>query len=108
MASYRVTFLQDGRRGVVLSTQERGGTDMTQPTQRLYPFLYVDDVPGYLKFLDKAFGFVERSYHVDPDDSEHVHAEMALGDAVVMIGRATPKFDTASPRPVVASVYAYV
>ena len=84
---------------------------MAEPTQRLYPFLYVDDVPAYMKFLDTAFGFVERSYHVDPDDSEHVHAEMALGNAVVMIGHATPKFGIASPRQlnaVVAAVYAYV
>jgi uncharacterized glyoxalase superfamily protein PhnB len=80
-------------------------------TQRLYPFLYVDDVRAYMTFLDHAFGFVERSYHVDPDDSDHVHAEMALGDAVVMIGHATPKFGTAPPRSAnaaVAGIYAYV
>lgn len=79
--------------------------------QRLYPFLYVDDVRAYMTFLDQAFGFAERLCHVDADDPEHVHAEMALGDAVVMIGHATPKFGTASPRTVPAAsagVYAYV
>lgn len=79
--------------------------------QRLYPFLYVDDVRAYMQFLDRAFGFVERSYHVDPDDREHVHAEMALDDAVVMIGHATAKFGIATPRQanaVTAAVYAYV
>ena len=79
--------------------------------QRIFPFLYVDDVRAYMTFLDQAFGFVQRSYHVDPDDSDHVHAEMALNDAVVMIGKATPKFGTASPRiadAAVAGVYAYV
>src|SRR5262245_60081203 len=80
-------------------------------TQRLFPFLYADDVRAYATFLDKAFGFKERSYHVDPEDSEHVHAEVALADQVVMIGHATPKFGTASARrspAVQAAVYAYV
>src|SRR4029453_365668 len=79
--------------------------------QRLYPFLYVDDVRAYMTFLDQAFGFAERLCHVDADDPEHVHAEMALGAAGVMIGHATPKFGTASPRTVpaaLAGVYAYV
>jgi PhnB protein len=89
----------------------RAKEDPMTTSQRLYPFLYADDVRAYMQFLDKAFGFVERSYHVEPEDSEHVHAEMALGDAVVMIGQATPKFGTAAPRTagaVVAGVYAYV
>jgi uncharacterized glyoxalase superfamily protein PhnB len=80
-------------------------------TQRLYPFLYVDDVPAYLEFLSKAFGFEPRTYHVDPEDSEHVHAEMALGDAVVMISHAARKFGTVSPRTLPglpAAIYALV
>ena len=80
-------------------------------TQRLFPFLYVDDVPAYLDFLNKAFGFEQRSYHVDPEDSEHVHAEMVLGDAVVMISHAARKFGTVSPRTLTglpAAVYAIV
>jgi uncharacterized glyoxalase superfamily protein PhnB len=83
---------------------------MSQP-QRLYPFLYVDDVPAYLDFLATAFGFERRTYHVDPTDPEHVHAEMALGDALVMISHATPKFGTQSPRRLdrlPTAVYAYV
>jgi len=79
--------------------------------QSLYPFLYVDDVPAYLEFLSKAFGFEKRSYHVDPEDSEHVHAEAALGEAVIMISHATPKFGTISPRNLgrlPAAIYAYV
>jgi uncharacterized glyoxalase superfamily protein PhnB len=81
------------------------------PTQRLYPFLYVDDVPAYLDFLSKAFAFERRTYHPDPADPEHVHAEMALGDALVMISHETPKFGTQSPRTLErlpAAVYAYV
>jgi uncharacterized glyoxalase superfamily protein PhnB len=82
-----------------------------QPIQRLFPFLYVDDVRAYVDFLGQAFGFAERSFHVDPEDREHVHAETALGGALVMIGHATPKFGTLAPRGLggtVAGIYAYV
>jgi uncharacterized glyoxalase superfamily protein PhnB len=70
---------------------------MTQ-TQRVVPYLYVDDVAAYLQFLSKAFGFETRMHEVDPGDPEHVHAEVALGGAVVMVGHASPKWGTASPR----------
>jgi uncharacterized glyoxalase superfamily protein PhnB len=70
---------------------------MTQ-TQRVVPYLYVDDVAAYLQFLSKAFGFETRMHEVDPSDPEHVHAEAALGGAVVMVGHASPKWGTASPR----------
>jgi len=79
--------------------------------QHIYPFVYVDDVPAYLDFLIKAFGFEKRSYHVDPDDPEHVHAEAALGAEVIMISHATPKFGTTAPRSlklIPTAIYAYV
>ncbi|MGH7821056.1 MAG: VOC family protein, partial [Candidatus Binatia bacterium] len=69
-----------------------------QPTPRIIPYLYVDDVAGYLEFLVKAFGFEKRIYEVDPGDDEHVHAEAALGDNVVMIGHANARWGTSSPR----------
>jgi uncharacterized glyoxalase superfamily protein PhnB len=82
-----------------------------QPTQCLYPFLYVDDVRAYLEFLTVAFGFEQRTFHVDPTDPEHQHGEAALGEALVMIGRAAPKWHTVSPRKLgdlPTGVYAYV
>ena len=78
---------------------------------RIIPFLYVDDVAAYLEFLAKAFGFETRLHHVDPDDPEHEHAETMLGDEMVMISRARPKFGSASPRALPArhgSNYVYV
>ena len=65
--------------------------------QTLYPYLYVKDVRGYLDFLERAFGFERRLLHEQPNDPDHVHAEAALGDAVVMIGCASPRWGTASP-----------
>lgn len=69
-----------------------------QPTQRIFPYLYVDDPAAYLAFLSKAFGFETRMHHVEPDDPDHQHAETALGDTVVMIGKAAKKWGTTSPK----------
>lgn len=66
--------------------------------QRMFPFLYVDDVKTYLEFLHRAFGFETRIYEVDADDPDHVHAETGFADAVVMIGHASAKWGTSSPR----------
>ena len=68
------------------------------PTQRLFPYLYVYVVAAYLAFLTNAFGFGVRVHEVDPRDSAHVHAEVELGGAIVMVGHATAKWGTASPR----------
>jgi uncharacterized glyoxalase superfamily protein PhnB len=79
--------------------------------QRIYPFLYVEDVRAYLEFLSRAFGFETRHHHVDPDDSEHEHAETSLGGATIMIGRAARKWGTVAPRKLLgrpAAVYLYV
>jgi hypothetical protein len=34
-------------------------------SQRIVPYLYVDDVAAYLRFLSKAFGFETRVHEVD-------------------------------------------
>jgi uncharacterized glyoxalase superfamily protein PhnB len=86
-------------------------TNAPDPTQRIFPYLYADDVGAYLDFLSRAFGFVKRLHHVDPSDPEHVHAETALDDTVVMIGYATAKWGTAPPRRLPAlhtGLYVYV
>ena len=79
--------------------------------QRMVPYLYVEDIAAYLEFLTRAFGFEKRMYAVDPKDTEHQHAEAALGGAVVMIGHASPRWGTASARTLPAlhaGTYVYV
>ena len=66
------------------------------PDQTIYPYLYVQDVRGYLDFLHRAFGFEQRMLH--EKEKDHVHAESALGDAVVMIGCASARWGTSTPR----------
>ena len=67
-------------------------------TQRMFPYLYVADVTAYLGFLNRAFGFETRFHEVDPADPDHVHAEAGFANALVMIGHASPKWGTISPR----------
>jgi uncharacterized glyoxalase superfamily protein PhnB len=56
------------------------GTDPLRQSQRMVPYLYVDDVAAYLEFLSRAFGFDSRVHQVEPLDPEHVHEQAALGD----------------------------
>jgi PhnB protein len=52
------------------------------------PYLIVPDVPRLLKFLVDAFGAVERVRVPRPDGSV-MHAEVAIGDSIVMMGEPT-------------------
>jgi PhnB protein len=63
------------------------------------PYLIVPDVPRLLKFLADAFGATERIRLGRPDGSV-MHAEVAIGDSIVMMGEPTGDI-TAMP----ASIY---
>jgi uncharacterized glyoxalase superfamily protein PhnB len=52
--------------------------------QRFTPMLVYADAPSALAFLAEAFGFEER-YRMDMPDGSVGHAEIGLGDQVVMI-----------------------
>jgi uncharacterized glyoxalase superfamily protein PhnB len=70
--------------------------DAAMADQTIFPYLYVQDVRSYLDFLRRAFGFEQRLLH--QKDVDHVHAEATLGDTVVMIGCASPRWGTSTPR----------
>jgi uncharacterized glyoxalase superfamily protein PhnB len=52
--------------------------------QRFTPMLVYADAPAALAFLAEAFGFEER-YRMDMPDGSVGHAEIGLGEQVVMI-----------------------
>lgn len=75
---------------------------------RISPYLYYEDVAGALDWLARAFGLVERLRMPTPDGGVG-HAEMELGDGVVMMG--CPGADYKNPRSLGAltqSLYVYV
>ena len=53
------------------------------------PYLIVEDAAGYLEFLATAFEAVERMRMTMPS-GEIGHAEVEIGDSVVMVSDATP------------------
>jgi PhnB protein len=53
------------------------------------PYLVVHDVARLIEFLTTAFGAVERLRLPRPDGSV-MHAEVSIGDSVVMMGEPMP------------------
>ena len=56
------------------------------------PYLLYEDVGVALKFLSKAFGFPKYGAQNSGPDSKINHAAMQLGDDVIMMGYAGPKY----------------
>jgi len=61
------------------------------------PYLYVKNAKEFIEFTQAAFGAQETSYN-DIGDG-HVHAEIKIGDSMIMVGQA---------HPAAASIYLYV
>lgn len=59
--------------------------------------LFYDDAAAAIDFLERAFGFTTR-IRVDGPDGRVEHSELVYGDAVVMVGSASPDGWEASPR----------
>jgi PhnB protein len=75
---------------------------------RVTPYLYYKDSAAALDFLTTAFGFTEKVRM--PDESGKVtHAEIALGDGVVMFGTPGEKYKNPKELGVTThSIYVYV
>src|SRR6267154_5987206 len=57
----------------------------------LIPCLRYKNAPAAIDFLCRAFGFEKHAVHADPKDPTIVHhAQLVLGDAMVMLGSAVP------------------
>ena len=69
----------------------------SNPTQRIFPYLQYDDAPAAIEFLTGTFGFQEVMRFPMPD-GRLGHAEIRLGDAVIMLASAFPEVGLVSPR----------
>jgi PhnB protein len=75
---------------------------------RVTPYLLYEDLPNTVDWLINAFGFSER-FRMPDADGKLTHAELQLGDGVVMMGHPGP--DYKNPKHLGAStqlVYVYV
>lgn len=61
-------------------------------TQDVTPYLLIDDVPGLIEWLRDAFDATENGRLTRPDGSL-MHAEVQIGDSVVMLGEPMGDFD---------------
>src|SRR2546428_14114406 len=81
-------------------------TTKVKPVPERYPpvtpFLVVEGVPKLLEFLQKAFNSTELERVPRPDGTIS-HAEVRIGDSVVMMGEAN-----AQSKPMPTMLYVYV
>ena len=74
---------------------------MTQPIpagyRTLTPYLALDDAAGAIEFYKRAFGATERS-RMDGPGGKIMHAELELGDSLLMLADVWPGTSTQAPR----------
>jgi PhnB protein len=78
--------------------------------QRVIPMLVYQDAPAAIEFLCKAFGFSER-FRLPMPDGRVGHAELGLGDNVLMLASVYGELGFASPQDLAgrhASILCYV
>jgi PhnB protein len=74
------------------------------------PYLAVDDAAEAIEYYKKAFGAKER-VRMETPDNRIGHAELEIGDSLVMLADALPEFATRPPSELggtSASVFMYV
>lgn len=77
-------------------------TDLKDTYRTVTPYLVVSDADTELAFLKAAFGATEVECQRNPDN-QVMHAEMKIGDSLVMLGQAGGRW---TPRP--AALYLWV
>jgi uncharacterized glyoxalase superfamily protein PhnB len=65
----------------------------------LTPYMTVRDAAGAIAFYKQAFGAVERGVMKGPD-GKIMHAELRIGDSIVMLADEFPDFGSLSPQSI--------
>jgi PhnB protein len=76
--------------------------DSTNTYRTVTPYLIVNDADAELTFLKTAFGASEVMCQRNPDDTV-AHAEITIGDSLVMLGQAGGPW-----KPLSAALYLWV
>lgn len=76
--------------------------------QTIFPTLRYTDAPAAIDWLGRAFGFAPRMV-VDGEQGMIAHAELTLGDAMIMLGSVRPaapgEYGSFAPPPGSGSMY---
>jgi PhnB protein len=76
----------------------------------LTPYLVVEDAPAAIEFYKKAFG-AEELFRMPGPDGKVAHAEIKIGDSMLMLSEANPQYGSRSPKALggsPASILVYV
>lgn len=65
----------------------------------LTPFLTVKDAARAIEFYKKAFGATEKGVMKDPD-GKVMHAELRIGDSIIMLSDEYPDYGSVSPQSI--------
>lgn len=76
--------------------------DTLNTYRTLTPYLVVPDADVEMRFLKAAFGATETLCHRNPDGNV-MHAELTVGDSLVMIGQSSGEW-----KPLTAALYVWV
>ena len=74
------------------------------------PYLTLSDAASAIDFYKKAFGATER-FRMDRPDGKIGHAEIQIGDSIVMLADESPRSDSRSPQSLggtTAGIFLYV
>jgi PhnB protein len=71
------------------------------------PYLILPDAPAAIDFYARAFGASERMRMQEPD-GRVVHAELTIGDSVIMLAGETPDMDIRGPQTLGGSPVSFV
>lgn len=63
----------------------------------LNPHLIVKDAVEAIKFYKKAFGATERCCMKNPENGQTIHAEVKIGNSVLMLCEECPDYGALSP-----------
>jgi uncharacterized glyoxalase superfamily protein PhnB len=61
------------------------------------PMLTVKDAKKAIEFYKRAFGAEERMRFLGPDGKSIMHAEMKIGDSIIMLGEENPEMGCSGP-----------
>jgi PhnB protein len=76
--------------------------DTLNTYRTLTPYLCVPDADVQVRFLEAAFGATETRCHRNADGTV-MHAELTVGDSLVMVGQAGAEW-----KPLTAALYVWV
>lgn len=74
------------------------------------PYLAIKGADSAIEFYKKAFDAKERKRVLSPDEETVVHAEIQIGDSILMMSEEMPQHDMPSPKmlngtPICLSIY---